>query len=159
VLASARRVSYRLGEDPRDRYGRALAYVWLADGRLFNGMLVEDGLAVPLSIAPNTALAPRFRAAAARARRDGRGLWSRRTCAGSADRPLGGAPAGPSAAASGGDGSSAGEGRRLGERDCVDFHSRSQAQRYFEARGGRPRRNVDRLDSDGDGKACESLPE
>ena len=28
-----RRVRYTVGRDPRDRYGRLLAYVWLEDGR------------------------------------------------------------------------------------------------------------------------------
>src|SRR3954447_1947001 len=32
-------VKYRLGVEDRDRFGRALAYVWLADGRMFNGVL------------------------------------------------------------------------------------------------------------------------
>jgi len=42
------------------------------------------------------------------------------------------------------------------DRDCSDFSSQAEAQRYFESRGpGDP----DRLDgSDGDGRACESLP-
>jgi micrococcal nuclease len=82
VLEPGRRVSFRLGIEPRDRYGRALAYVWLRDGRLFNASLVEAGYAVPLTIPPNVDYAEAFVAAARRARRAGRGLWSRRTCGG-----------------------------------------------------------------------------
>jgi micrococcal nuclease len=81
VLPPGRRVSYRLGVEPRDRYGRALAYVWLADGRLFNGLLVLRGYAQPLTIPPNDDLARSFVAAARRARRAGRGLWGRSGCA------------------------------------------------------------------------------
>jgi endonuclease YncB( thermonuclease family) len=41
------------------------------------------------------------------------------------------------------------------DRDCSDFSSQKQAQRFFEKKGpGDPHR----LDGDGDGVACESLP-
>jgi micrococcal nuclease len=74
-------VRYRLGAEERDRYGRALAYVWLSDGRSLNRLLVIRGYAQPLAIAPNVYYADRFEAAARRARRAGRGLWGRRGCA------------------------------------------------------------------------------
>ena len=51
---------YRLGVDPTDRYGRALAYVYLADGRMFNEILVERGYATPLTIPPNVDFADRL---------------------------------------------------------------------------------------------------
>ena len=46
-------VRYRLGVDERDRYGRALAYIWLPDGRFLNRMLVARGYAQPLTVPPN----------------------------------------------------------------------------------------------------------
>jgi micrococcal nuclease len=73
-------VSFRVGVDPRDRYGRALAYVYLRDGRMLNMLLVRRGYAQPLTIPPNDELAPRFVAAARRARRRGVGLWSPGAC-------------------------------------------------------------------------------
>jgi endonuclease YncB( thermonuclease family) len=76
TLARSRRVRYRLGAEERDRYGRALVYVWLEDGRMFNGLLVERGYALPLTIPPNVDYAERFAAAARRARRRNLGLWS-----------------------------------------------------------------------------------
>jgi micrococcal nuclease len=79
VLPPGTRVRYRLGNDPRDRYGRALVYVWLQDGRMFNEVLAERGYALPLTIPPNVDYAKRFAAAARRAREAGRGLW--RACA------------------------------------------------------------------------------
>lgn len=45
-----------------------------------------------------------------------------------------------------------------GDKDCADFSTESEAQTYFESKGGSPSNNVDRLDADHDGKACESLP-
>ncbi len=71
-----RRVHYRLGVEPRDRYGRALVYVWLADGRFFNAMLVREGYAQPMTIPPNVEYAGRFVRLAREARAAGRGLWS-----------------------------------------------------------------------------------
>jgi micrococcal nuclease len=82
VLPPGTRVRYRLGPEPRDRYGRALAYLWLTDGRFFNEMLVDQGYANVLTITPDVDYADRFRAAERRARRAERGLWSPSTCAG-----------------------------------------------------------------------------
>jgi hypothetical protein len=42
------------------------------------------------------------------------------------------------------------------DKDCSDFASHAEAQAYFESRGGSPTNNVDRLDRDGDGLACEA---
>ena len=80
TLPLGARVRYRLGLDERDRYGRALAYVWLEDGRFLNLVLVRRGFATPLTVPPNVEYAGRFVEAAARAREAGRGLWSRRAC-------------------------------------------------------------------------------
>ncbi len=82
VLPPGTDVRYRLGVDPRDRYGRALAYVYLADGRMFNTLLAERGYATPLTVPPNVEYASVFVAAARRAREALRGLWSPRTCNG-----------------------------------------------------------------------------
>lgn len=43
------------------------------------------------------------------------------------------------------------------DKNCGDFTSQRQAQKYFVRRGG-PDRDPDGLDSDGNGVACESLP-
>jgi hypothetical protein len=42
------------------------------------------------------------------------------------------------------------------DRDCSDFRTQRQAQRFFEAHN--PRRDPHRLDADHDGIACEDLP-
>jgi micrococcal nuclease len=75
VVPPGTRVRYRLGIEERDRYGRALAYVYLRDGRLFNEMLAARGYAQPLTIPPNDEFADRFVAAARRARKRQLGLW------------------------------------------------------------------------------------
>lgn len=43
-----------------------------------------------------------------------------------------------------------------GDRDCPDFSSQAEAQRFFIANGG-PTHDPHNLDRDGDGIACESL--
>jgi len=76
-LVGGRRVRLVLDVEPRDRFGRLLAYVYRADDGVFvNAQLVRRGFARPLTIPPDVRFAARFRALAAQARRDHRGLWS-----------------------------------------------------------------------------------
>jgi micrococcal nuclease len=73
-LVERRRVRLVFGVEPRDAYGRLLAYVYLGH-RLVNATLVRRGLARSLTIPPNDRLAPLFRRLELRAARTGRGLW------------------------------------------------------------------------------------
>jgi len=77
VLRPGRRVKVTVGVEPRDRYGRTLAYVFLGRGRTFNEALAAGGYARPLTIRPNDDLAPEIDEAARRARAARRGLWAR----------------------------------------------------------------------------------
>jgi hypothetical protein len=43
------------------------------------------------------------------------------------------------------------------EGTSADFSSQAEAQAYFEANGGSPANNVDNLDADHDGQACEAF--
>jgi excalibur calcium-binding domain-containing protein len=54
-------------------------------------------------------------------------------------------------------GGGAGIVRRPGDRNCSDFATQREAQRYYVSKGG-PARDPDRLDADRNGRACESLP-
>jgi micrococcal nuclease len=80
LLPLGRGVSYTLGVEERDRYGRALAYVYTDDGRFLNLVLVRRGYAQPLTIPPNDEYADRFVAASRTARRRGAGLWGLGGC-------------------------------------------------------------------------------
>lgn len=60
--------------DPRDRYGRNLAYAWL-DGVLLNWVLVRQGYAVSVRVAPNFRHAEALEAAEREARTERAGLW------------------------------------------------------------------------------------
>lgn len=61
--------------EPRDRYDRALLYLWTDDGRFVNLELVEAGDAEALRVPPNTAHADLFASAQAEARASGAGQW------------------------------------------------------------------------------------
>lgn len=61
--------------EPRDQFGRRLAYLWL-DGEMLNWALVRLGWAVTLRFPPNVHYADRLAAAEAAAKREGRGLWA-----------------------------------------------------------------------------------
>lgn len=91
-VAEGRRVRLLVGDEPRDVYGRLLAYVWLlpevgggqlSDNpkrasqheRFVNAELLRRGLARTLTIPPNDRFAERFAAIERGAARAGRGLW------------------------------------------------------------------------------------
>ncbi len=42
--------------------------------------------------------------------------------------------------------------------NCIDFASQNDAQNYFAGQGGSKTNNVDNLDEDSNGIACEALP-
>jgi micrococcal nuclease len=75
-LVAGRRVRLVIGREPRDRYGRLLAYVYrAADGRFVNAALLAGGFARTLTIPPNDRFAARFAAIERAAQRADRGLW------------------------------------------------------------------------------------
>ena len=84
-LVGGREVLLELGPEPRDDYGRLLAFVRLprpaggpapdAAGLLVNAELVRRGFARTLTIAPNDQLAPLLRGLEDAAGRAGVGLW------------------------------------------------------------------------------------
>lgn len=62
--------------EPRDDYGRLLAYVIrTSDGLFINEELLDEGMATTLAIAPNNRLQTRFATVEAAARAARRGLW------------------------------------------------------------------------------------
>jgi len=80
ALVAGQRVRLVGDVEQRDRYGRLLAYVYREpDGAFVNALLVRDGYARTMTIAPNVAHAPEFARLARTARAAGRGLW--RACA------------------------------------------------------------------------------
>jgi micrococcal nuclease len=75
-LVAGRTVLLRTDAEPRDRYGRLLAYVYRrGDGLFVNAALVRNGFAAILSIPPNVARAGELRRLEYRARQGGEGRW------------------------------------------------------------------------------------
>jgi micrococcal nuclease len=75
-----------LEDDPSqgdaDRYGRALRYLWLPDGRLFNLEMVAQGYAFEYTYDQPYAYQAQLRQAQRDAREQGRGLWAPGACNG-----------------------------------------------------------------------------
>ncbi len=61
--------------EPRDRYDRLLAYVWLPDGTFWNALLAAEGYAQLITVPPNVTYVELFRHLVAEARSAQRGLW------------------------------------------------------------------------------------
>ncbi len=76
-LVGGRNVRLVLDAEPRDRYGRLLAYVYLpSEGERFvNAELVRRGFADTLRFPPNTSHAAEFAKLRNQARSDDLGLW------------------------------------------------------------------------------------
>jgi len=97
AAAEARRLlpagaAIRLESDPtqarRDRYGRLLAHVWLADGTLYAERMIRGGFGIHYIYGGVPSIYARRLAAAEDAARAAlRGLWSPTTCAGNAHAP------------------------------------------------------------------------
>jgi micrococcal nuclease len=60
----------------RDRFDRLLRYMYIADGRMLNEVLVADGFATVATFPPDVKHLDRLREAEAAARAGSRGLWS-----------------------------------------------------------------------------------
>ena len=75
TLAKGSTVKLMRDVEPRDRFQRLLVYLFLADGTLFNQLLIDRGLARTLSIEPNTAFASQFAKNESSAKDRRVGLW------------------------------------------------------------------------------------
>jgi len=75
TLVQGSRVRLDFEDEHRDRYGRWLAHLWLADGRSAEEILVAEGLACVVAIPPNIRDTARLLAAETVARQARQGLW------------------------------------------------------------------------------------
>jgi micrococcal nuclease len=73
-LVHGKQVRLELDVQPRDRYGRLLAYVW-ADQTMINAELVRLGYAQVMTVPPNVRHQEMFLQLQRDARQAGRGLW------------------------------------------------------------------------------------
>lgn len=116
--------------EPRDRYGRLLAYVWLTPpssitqtemrAKLFNAMLAADGYAQQMTIAPNVKYAEYFRSFVQEARAANKGLWAGEESSNSGTGDDAGA--GAAAGAPSTPGPSTSGAAYIGNRNSMKFH-------------------------------------
>lgn len=161
--------SVRLEADPtqgeRDKYGRLLRYVFLADGTDFNLKMIADGYAYEYTYDTPYKYQSEFKQAQATAQQVKRGLWADDACASSTTAsvktsPLAPTPT-PAAAPNPAPKSTSPANSNYicssNVYNCSDFKTHAEAQAAFEACGG-VQNDIHKLDSDKDGLACESLP-
>lgn len=128
----------RLETRGTDRYGRLIAVVY-RNGENINRQLVRQGHAWEYDRYSDDVLLGVYEK---QARDANRGLWAR-------PDPI------PPWDWRNRD-SNSGSSKRTGpDRDCSDFTTQEEAQRFYESHLPR---DPHRLDGDGDGRACESLP-
>lgn len=75
-LLQGQKVHLTYDTQHRDRYGRLLAYVYMADGTFINAQLVKAGYARVMTIPPNVKYQSLFTALQKNARDSGIGLWN-----------------------------------------------------------------------------------
>lgn len=77
LLKPDAQVRLEYDEERTDKYGRTLAYAYLPDGRMINELLLSEGWAKTLRIAPNTRHARRFAEIEKQSKAEGKGRWER----------------------------------------------------------------------------------
>jgi micrococcal nuclease len=77
-IVEGREVRLEFDVQPRDKYGRLLAYVYLSDGTFLNEEIIKNGFAYPMTIPPNVRHAEDFRSLFEQARAKHLGLWGQK---------------------------------------------------------------------------------
>jgi micrococcal nuclease len=145
------RIEYDPSQGALDKYGRTLAYVFLADGTLFNEYMIAQGYAHEYTYNFPYKYQAQFKAAENSARGLKLGLWADDACASQSSRtPAASTPLAASVQAGGYE-------CTRNVYNCSSFKTQSEAQAAFDACGG-DSNDIHKLDSGKDGKVCESLP-
>ncbi len=141
-------------QDERDKYGRLLRYVFLADGTSFNKMMISEGYAYEYTYNIPYKYQIEYKQAEKEAKEAQKGLWAAGVC----DLPVNTPTVVPVASSVPKSVSVSGNYDCSGNiYNCTDFSTHTEAQAVYEACGG-VSNDIHRLDSDKDGLACESLP-
>lgn len=77
ILSSSRSVSLEHDVERRDKYGRLLAYIRTADGRMVNAEMLRDGYAVLFTFPPNVKHVNEFTSSQRQAREKKLGIWGK----------------------------------------------------------------------------------
>jgi len=137
-----------------DKYGRLLRYVWVTTDSgeeiFVNDYLVRNGFAYAVSYPPDVKYIEQFRDDEEYARENNLGLWEE--CIFSTDISKQ-----PKPTAIPNSNQSSTMVCSSNAYNCTDFKTHTEAQAVFDTCGGASN-DIHKLDSDGDGVACESLP-
>jgi micrococcal nuclease len=77
-LLTGKKVRLEPDVEPKDKYGRTLAYVYLEDGTFVNELLVREGYARAIYYAPNGRHYTELKAAEKEAKAEHKGVWGLR---------------------------------------------------------------------------------
>ena len=137
-------------QDTLDKYGRTLAYVFLPDDTLFNKYMIAEGYGHEYTYDLPYKYQSEFKAAERQARETKKGLWADGVCGKNITSPQVGGSQNPSFANNTYD-------CTKNTYNCSGFKTQAEAQYVFGLCGGNSN-DIHKLDSDKDGKVCESLP-
>ncbi len=147
------RLEYDSSQGTLDKYNRTLAYIYMEDlpaqagGISFNEYMIAEGFGHEYTYGTPYAYQTEFKAAEASARAQKKGLWAENACT---DYPTSATNPSPHTSVPTGDYVC-----NRNAYNCSDFATRAEAQAAHDAcRPG----DIHKLDSDGDGEACETLP-
>lgn len=146
-LLAGRKVTLEIDktQGSRDKYNRQLAYIHREDGLFYNLWMIENGFAYEYTYDTPYIYTAKFKAAQESAQANKRGLWGESRCSekGNTENII--------------NNTSPNTPQGVGDKDCKDFTTHTEAQDFFVSQGG-PNSDPHKLDSDGDGSVCESLP-
>jgi len=125
----------------KDRYGRVVGLVF-AGNLIINRHLVKNGYAWVYDKYCDKHFCSEWSRLEAQARKDQKGLWKKEDVIPPWEYRHGGS-------------SSHSQGSNIEDKDCSDFDTQADAQRFFEKHQPGDPHN---LDGNGDGVACEGLP-
>ena len=129
----------------QDRYGRVIGLIYV-DGKILNEALVMNGFAWVYDRYCHKRICDKWDRLERNARQADVGLWSDPNPIAPWDWRHGESTSGSSG--------KSGRQNKVQDKDCSDFSTQAEAQRFFDTHGpGDPHR----LDADGDGVACEGL--
>ena len=149
--------SVRIETDPSqgelDKYGRLLAYVYAPtsskpEGILVNEYMIREGYGHEYTYNLPYKYQAQFNEAEGLAREEKKGLWADGACQNTAEtstKPSVSTPAAGNYECS------------RNAYNCSSFSSQAEAQSAFDSCGGSGN-DIHKLDADGDGRVCESLP-
>lgn len=145
----------------RDKYGRLLRYVWLDKEAIdFGAYMIQEGFAYEYTYNTPYKYQTKYRELQKEAEKNKKGLWADDACIDQMDdKSTHLNPQKPAIKTNNDSVPLQRSAFSSTDKDCKDFSTQSEAQEYFDSRGGSSINNVDRLDgSDHDGVVCESLP-